>query len=164
MKLYRVNPISLQRAWRKRVQCLCSWVLWWPGSSLRRRTREMPDLGTVPALLFGLLPSNLCSRRPCAAGLWPDAGRFLLRTPAQSRLRECLCRGDGSRRETQAFSRVWEGFSVLIPVQVPLKFQWVFVRSRGSSQTPAAQRCWQEGWRRWAQHRAPAQQPPREKR
>ena len=66
LKLYRVNPISLQRAWRKRFQFLCSWALWWPRSSLRLRTRGMPDLGTVPGLLFGLLPSNPWSHCLCA--------------------------------------------------------------------------------------------------
>lgn len=111
LKLYRVNPISLRRAWR--FQFLCSWVLWWPRSSLRLRTRGTSDLGTVPGLLFGLLPSNLWSRRLCAE-LWLSIGRFSLQTPAPG---ECLCR---HRCETRTFSWGCKGFSVLIPARAPL--------------------------------------------
>ncbi len=118
LKLYRVNPISLQRAWRKRFQFLCSWALWWPRSSLHLRTRGMSDLGTVPGLLFGLLPSNLWSHCLCAE-LWLNTGHFSPPTPAQSQPRECLCHRGGSCRETRTFSWGWKGFSVLIPARVP---------------------------------------------
>lgn len=101
LKLYTVNPISSQRPWRKRIQFLCTPARWWLTSSSRRRTQGMSAPGTVPGLLFGLPPSNLCS-------------------PVQSQPRERLCHGHGSRSETQTFSQGWKGFAVSIPVRVLL--------------------------------------------
>lgn len=101
LKLYMINPISSQRPWRKRIQFLCTPARWWLTSSLRHCTQGMSAPGTVPGLLFGLLPSNLCS-------------------PVQSQPRERLCRRHGSRSETQTFSRGWKGFAVSIPARVLL--------------------------------------------
>lgn len=115
--LYRVNPISSQRAWHKCFQFLCRWVLWWP--SLPLRTQEMSDLGTVPGLLFGLLPSILWSRCLCAE-LWGNTGHFPPLTPVPSSSQECLCHRDGSHCETQTFPWGCKGFSVLTPARDPL--------------------------------------------